>query len=498
VLATGLEQPAALTRVRQAAAEGLTLFGVADADGPPDADPRFYTAEEVRRIDEACCELLLLDAEALAQPRVGEQAAAWARPAAAGAGAGGPGRPAAAGRPTPTPDWCAGPSGWRRWARPTRHARPGGGRRGRTPSWPPTTSSSPWPHYKLGDIKESLRTLGNALQRQPGHYGALYLKGAAFIQGGNWQEAKVALSACLKQRPGLPPGRCCCAPSRPWNWGNPTRRGADLDAVLEHSPDADMAYVALVNRGALAVRLRRWPEAVDHLTRAVRARPEAYAAHVNLALAHRQRAESAAWQAPALLLAPRGAFALLAAEAYRRQALGEAVAVLDEAVRLRPDGSRLYHERGRLFLLLAEPARARDDFTRAVATAVNAGAGSTLAADLVEVGRLLHGEGRHDEAVRSYELALRVRPRPAGRVPAEGRGAAGAAADTARPAAAVDEFLRTVPLAEPGRVPALEEARQLAEALKVRGVLVRASGRRAGRDRQLHAGACGCDATPSC
>src|SRR5262249_56094383 len=105
---------------------------------------------------------------------------------------------------------------------------------------------------------------------------------------------------------------------------------ADLDRVLRDPPDPQAAHVALVTRGALAIRRQRWDEAIADLERAVKASPEDYAAHVNLARAHRQRAEVPPWQSGALLLAPRGALALLAWEAHRREARQRAVAVLDQ------------------------------------------------------------------------------------------------------------------------------------------------------------------------
>src|SRR5205085_9051652 len=110
---------------------------------------------------------------------------------------------------------------------------------------------------------------------------------------------------------------------------------------------------------------RDWDSATADLKRAIALRPGDIPAYINLALTHRQRAElhtsgrPSPWQAPALLLGPQGAYALLTLEAYRQQARQEAVAVLDEAIRRQPGVSRLYHERGQLRLLLHDAGGAQ-------------------------------------------------------------------------------------------------------------------------------------------
>jgi tetratricopeptide (TPR) repeat protein len=160
----------------------------------------------------------------------------------------------------------------------------------------------------------------------------------------------------------------------------------------------------------LAIRQDRWDDAVADLRRAVALRPGAVAAYINLALAYRRRAEVPPSRACALALAPGGAYPLLALEARKRAAREEAVAVLREAVRRRPNEPRLHHELGQLHLLLDDPEAARADFARAVALAPNGGAASTLAGDLLEVGRLLHRQGKDVEALRAYDGVLTVRP----------------------------------------------------------------------------------------
>src|SRR5262249_6736727 len=187
---------------------------------------------------------------------------------------------------------------------------------------------------------------------------------------------------------------------------------ANYDAVLNSPPDPSAAYVALSNRGVLAMYRQDWDSAIADLKKAIHLKPDELAAPINLALTHRQRAEQLPAPQCALLLAPQGVYPLLAVRAQHEGGGWEgAVAVLDEAVRRRQKIARLYHERGRLHVLLEDERRAREDFGRAIALAPNIGSVSTLADDLIQLGRLLHRSREHAKAARCYAAVLRIQPR---------------------------------------------------------------------------------------
>src|SRR5262249_26488020 len=204
--------------------------------------------------------------------------------------------------------------------------------------------------------------------------------------------------------------------------------------------------------------------ALADLREAVPLKPEAVPAHINLALALRQRAEGAAWWDRALL------------QAEAVTVLDRAEAERDKAVPPLPRVAWLYHERGRLLLLLGAQECARKDFARAVLLAPAAASNSTLAQDLIELGRLHHKARDYASAVDTYQAVLRLPPALA---------ASHHRAQALRLVAlslmvqrkyrqageALDDFLKTVLIAEPGRAPTGEKVRQLADAFRMRGVL---------------------------
>jgi tetratricopeptide (TPR) repeat protein len=408
-LAAGLELPDSLARARRAVADGLALFGLsADNDGPLDADLRFYTPGQVALITDACYELLLIDAEVLAQQNVGEPVGAWhdrLRQSLRLLDRADRLRP---GAPTH--------AGLARKAEYLERLGEADAARLARQAADHTAPSLPADYFLLGmglhareEYREAIRPLANALRLRPGHYGAEYLLAVCRLRVGQLQEAKVGLSRCLEQRPDFPWPRLLRGYAE-MDLGEFEAARADFDVVLGDPPDETATYVALVNRGALAIRQKAWDEAVADLRRAVALRPDDMAAYVNLALAYRQRAEPAPWQVGTLLLTPRGACALPALAAHRLLALAEGVAVLDEGVRRLPQAARLYHERARLHLMQDDLVAARADFVRAVRLAPNTGAASTLPDDLIELGRFLWREGRDAEAIKVYDLVLGLRP----------------------------------------------------------------------------------------
>jgi tetratricopeptide (TPR) repeat protein len=168
----------------------------------------------------------------------------------------------------------------------------------------------------------------------------------------------------------------------------------------------------------------------------------------------------------------------LALEAHKRSALREAVEVLREAARRRPNEPRLHHELGRLHLLLEDTDAAGADFARAIALAPNRGAASTLADDLLELGRLLHRKGQYSAAVRAYEGVLQVRP---ARTIARCFLAESLIAQRRYPEAgeALDRYLETTPLLASGgpgggvsrQLPAGMDTGEVRKALVARGLI---------------------------
>ncbi len=465
---TGLDVRDNRARARQAVARGLALFGVrSDNDGPPDADPRFYSPRERRFITACCYELLLLDAEILAQPRVGEKRSSWhgrLRQALA--------LLARADRLLPgTRTYCglARKAALLDMLGETDRAKQA--RRACamvTPSLAADHFLIGVEHYRRDEFRSAFEPLANALRLQPDHYGAEYLLAVCRLRAGLHQDAKVALTRCLEQRPGFTWPRLHRGYAQ-MQLGEHNEALADFEAVLRDPPDSSAMYVALVNRGLLAMHRRRWDDAVVDLKRAIELKPDAMPAYINLALVYRQRVELPDWQAPTLLLAPGGVSSFLAWQAHQRRSCRKAVAVLDEAVGRQPRYASLYRERGRLYRQLGDLVKAREDLARAVACADSASRASTLPEDLMELGRLLHEAKEHAKAVEAFKAVLMVRPDlyPAHRLVAE---ALLAQKRYPEAGAALDRYLGALP-AVPGRDLPQDQKHLIAGAFKMRGLV---------------------------
>jgi tetratricopeptide (TPR) repeat protein len=481
-LATGLGLDESVERVRKAAADGLGLFGVTpENDGPPQAEPGVLTPDEARAVADRCYELLLLEAELLARPVPGERAEAWrGRVKAALA------RLDRADRLLPGVRTRAGLTRRAECLTALQQDSEAKAVADEAAAIAPVRAADHFltglEAYRDDDFGRAVPALAAALRAEPGHFGAQYLLAVCHLRLGQPQEAKVGLTRCLAQRPGFVWPKLLRASAETElarrGLGDYAAARADLDAVLQNPPDESARYAALTNRGATAVRQQDWAAAVADLSEAVGLKPDAVPAYLNLALAHRQRAAAPPWRGDLLALAPlpAAAFALHAARtAHRDDALAAAVATLDTAVEKRPNESRLYHERGQLHLLRGDLANGRADLVRAIALAPNLGRLSTVADDLLQLGRALHDGREYAAAARAYAAVLEMPPE---RLSGERR--ATAARLLAEPllalgkwpeaAAAIDQYLALVPVTE-GRALPPAQREQVTGALKARGLI---------------------------
>jgi len=125
----------------------------------------------------------------------------------------------------------------------------------------------------------------------------------------------------------------------------------------------------------LRIRTGHTDTAIDDLNSAVKLKPRAYQAFVNLA------------------------------QAYRGQGkLGKALESLQRAIELEPGLAHLYRLRARLHLERNEPHLALEDFDRAIDR--QDAASPYQVDDQIERGRLLLGKGKHAEALASFDKAL--------------------------------------------------------------------------------------------
>jgi tetratricopeptide (TPR) repeat protein len=245
--------------------------------------------------------------------------------------------------------------------------------------------------YRRGQFDEARRACGEVLKREDDHFWARYVQALCHLRAGHWAEACADLTALALRRPGFVWPRLLrgfAASELAFTRTDRQQADAEFDAAevdfnwaLQQDRDPLAQYVGLTNRGVLHLRRQRWQEAVRDLRQAIRVNPEAFPAHANLAQA---------------------------LQGLRRW--GEALAALDQAIKLAPDQGVLYESRAKLHLLRRDRAAARADFERAIAREPKESQSLRLVNDLVELGRLLHQEGKYPEALARYDRALQARP----------------------------------------------------------------------------------------
>jgi tetratricopeptide (TPR) repeat protein len=243
--------------------------------------------------------------------------------------------------------------------------------------------------YRAGQLKEAAAACDEALQLQPDHFWAEYVRALCNLQEQRWAQAKVGLTVCLRRRPDYP-------------WPLAVRGMAYLglekfDEAERDFADAweswdDPAFRAsvLTNRSALRLRQRRPDDAEDDLREAIRLLPRWPQGHVNLA--------EALWS---------------------RGDLDAAVAPLDRALGLRP-APALYARRARLHALRGDPASARRDFRLAIDKDPTGGKSDLAAGARVELAHLRLEAAKHagaaqaraerEAALTECDAVLAVRP----------------------------------------------------------------------------------------
>jgi serine/threonine protein kinase/tetratricopeptide (TPR) repeat protein len=228
--------------------------------------------------------------------------------------------------------------------------------------------------YRREQFDQAIQEFDRVLELKPGHFWAQYLDALCLLRQQRPAEARAFLSACLAQRSDfvwlyLLRG---FAQEELQAW---SAAEADFLKAAQMPLDDNARYVLFVNRGVLRVRTARFEDAVADLNSAIKLKPNAYQAYVNLA------------------------------QAYRR--LGKLDLALDQlnrAVGLEPGLAHLYRLRARLHLERHEPTLALSNFDRAIQ---NEKADSPYQVDdHIERGRLLLVGGNYAEALASFDAAL--------------------------------------------------------------------------------------------
>jgi tetratricopeptide (TPR) repeat protein len=396
---TGLDLPANLGATRRAAREAVEVFG--PAVDPPAAAPwdsPHYSAGERAEIVAGCYELLLVLAEAVAQPQGAEDPHRQAKEAL------GLLDQAARLRQQPTRAYHLRRAGC---LDRLEDAAGAAAERARAADREPDGAVD---HFLLGDecyrrkqLTAALDHFTTALHFQPNHFGARYLAAVCCLQAQRPAEAEVHLTACQslvqarQQRDfvwiyllrGFAQGELGASARDAGRPKEAAQHFAAAEADFAHAekldPDPDVRYVLLANRGVTRWQQKNDAEAVADLESAIRLKPERYHAYLSLARA----------------LADQGKPA-------------EAIAQLDKAIGLQPKLGSLYHLRAQINRDRGDLAAALHDFTETTRLYEPADVSATDARALedahIERGRILFHRGQYDEALAAFEAALRVRP----------------------------------------------------------------------------------------
>jgi tetratricopeptide (TPR) repeat protein len=376
-LVSGVDTAESLKATRRTAREALALFGIPEQAAPgPVALAAGFTDAEKADINEGCYELLLMLADAVAQP-VPPQGAAESREQARQALALLDRAAQLVGSPTKA-----------YYLRRARYLEQQGDQQAakserRLAEARAAKTAGDYflvgdEAYKGGRLEEAVSAFESALRVQPGHFWAEYFLAVCQLMRQRPGEAQLLLTSCLSQRDGFV-----------WIYlvrgvadgelRQFTAAEEDFRKALDLQPDVPARYGILVNRGAMRLQQGQVENAVADFEAAIRLLPRQYQAHVNLA------------------------------QAYQRQKqMTKALAQLDEAVRLAPTMANPYRLRARLHRECQELDEALEDLTKAMEH--EPADSPLLADDHLERGAILHQQKKYGAALAAYDAALQIRP----------------------------------------------------------------------------------------
>jgi serine/threonine protein kinase/lipoprotein NlpI len=235
--------------------------------------------------------------------------------------------------------------------------------------------------YKQGDVEAASRAFQQALTLDPDAFWARYLLAVCYVRLNRAAEAREALTACCKDRPEFV-----------WPYlmlgfvnGQLGELSAAEDAFTQAEKragaDQDARCALYANRGLLRISEERVAEGLDDLRHAVAIRPRQYQVHLSLALIHEGRKE---WATARL--------------------------EFDRAIDSEPGIVSLYRARARFYVRRHDYQAALRDFATAIAKDTPNGAPADLARDHAWRGRILHRLQQYEQAVAAYDRALRFWP----------------------------------------------------------------------------------------
>jgi tetratricopeptide (TPR) repeat protein len=398
---TGLDPSDSVAAVRESALAALRLFAADSPRANQWALAPFHsslTEQDRDHVNRGCYEMLMVLAEAIAQPLPGESPAAQARQALEILD-----RAAIL---------CREPTHAYHLKRAACLERAGdvdGAKRERTaadrirPDGAFDHFLTGLEQYKHGHLAEAKRHFAAALQARANHFWAQCLLATCDLNNrhASADVAKAYLTTCVQTHPELPwlyllrgfawgelGSRAASASREAEAAENFAAAEADYAEALRRDPEGKFRYALLVDRGLVRFHSGKLAEAVADLEAAIALGPRQLSAYVTMAQIHRQRHQ-----------------------------LDRAFEALDRAIALKPNIAALYRTRARWNLerpdaTPAARAEALADLDRAIR--FGAPNSADLAKDHAERGRVLLLDRQFQRALDACDAALRIDPKDAG------------------------------------------------------------------------------------
>jgi tetratricopeptide (TPR) repeat protein len=281
----------------------------------------------------------------------------------------------------------------------------------------PETMALATRHHQVGDLGTAERLYRQVLQADPAHAEALHLLGVVAAQTGRNDLAVTSISRAIQINGAVATYHGNLGGTYR-NMGQLAEAETHLRKAIELDPShADAHY----NLGLVLQQQGRAEEAIDRYREATRLKPDYADAHLALGSLLKKRQEHAVRQrrealaraaaapanSPQALVVQAEEHLRLAGEAQRHGRLPQALAHLEETLRLCPDWADAHQQIGSVLNVLEMPRRAHTHLERAVSLNPDH-FGARIA-----LGLWLKQVGKASEAIHHLEAARGLRPESA-------------------------------------------------------------------------------------
>jgi tetratricopeptide (TPR) repeat protein len=245
--------------------------------------------------------------------------------------------------------------------------------------------------YKQGMIPEAMLSFEQAFEKDSGFFWAQYFLAVCYLREGEAAQAKHLLTNCLKEHGNL----VWIYLMRGFAHGQLDEfeaAEADFAKALDLKPPEDARYVLHANRGVMRIRQvtkEAVEKGIEDFKEAIRLKPKEYQAYASLAQVYESQGR------------------LDLAVPYLDQAIAR-------AVKQKVNAALLYRSRARLDEQMGSLEKALGDLERTIREdwADDSPEGVTdVARDYADKGRLLSRMRLYDQALGAHEKALALRPR---------------------------------------------------------------------------------------